>query len=213
MMAAKRVTIDVVVDTVCPWCYVGKKRLETALSRFPDVQFTVRWFPYQLAPTAPVEGRNKLEMYNEKFGAARVAQMMPMMAQTFSQLGLKYSVGGLTGNTLDSHRLIHWAGQVGGPQVQNALVEELFSNYFCEEKYINDRSVLVAAAEKAGLQGAAEYLADSNNGLSEVKQLLASKARGISGVPNFTIANTYQVSGAQPPEEFESIIRSVLDKQ
>lgn len=77
-------------------------------------------------------GEDKLQMYKSKFGEARVAQMLPMMTKTFSDLGVNYSIGGLTGCTLDSHRLIHWAGEVAGEAAQDAVVTELFSNYFSE---------------------------------------------------------------------------------
>lgn len=105
--------------------------------------------------------------------------------RTYKNEGLSYSVGGLTGNTLDSHRLIEWAGRFGADK-QNALVEELFANYFCQEKFINDQGVLVAAAEKAGLHGAAEYLADPQAGRQEVLERVA-RAQGVGGVPHFTI--------------------------
>lgn len=178
-----------------------------------NVEFEVRWFPFQLDSKAPVQGVNKLEMYKAKFGESRVAQMLPMMTQTFADLGLSYSLGGLTGNTLDSHRLIHRAGEVGGAQMQDQLVEELFLNYFTQEKFINDRAVLVAAAEKVGLAGAAEYLADPQNGRSEVLSLISSKARQINGVPNFTINNRYSLSGAQDPSTFTQVFSQVLEEE
>eukprot|EP00955_Chlamydomonas_euryale_P057223 356698-Chlamydomonas_euryale.AAC.3 len=112
----------------------------------------------------------------------------PSAQQTFEQVGLKYSVGGLTGNTMDSHRLIQWAGKVGGPSAQDKVVEYLFRGYFTQERFINDRALLLEAADAAGLQGAAEYLANPENGLSEVQaELAAARARAVSGVPNFTI--------------------------
>lgn len=105
--------------------------------------------------------------------------------RVYANEGLHYSTGGLTGNTLDSHRLIEWAGKHGADK-QDALVEELFLNYFTQEKYIGDREVLVAAANKVGLTGAAEYLADPNNGRQEVLDMV-NKARGIGGVPFFVV--------------------------
>ncbi|GAX73894.1 hypothetical protein CEUSTIGMA_g1344.t1 [Chlamydomonas eustigma] len=183
------------------------------LKKTSGVDFEVRWHPYQLNPNAPKEGQNKLQMYQDKFGAARVAQMLPQMTKVYSDLGLNYSIGGLTGNTLDSHRLIYWAGQQGGAEVQNSLVEELFKNYFTEEKYINDRTVLVAAAEKVGLQGAAEYLMDPNNGLKEVQEEMADMARGVSGVPHFTISDRYVLSGAQDPSTFVQAFKKVLEER
>ncbi|GLC45550.1 hypothetical protein PLESTB_001205300 [Pleodorina starrii] len=208
-----KISVDVISDTVCPWCYIGKRRLERAMSPFAGrAEFTVRWLPYQLNPDAPKEGRNKLEYYNEKFGAARVAQMVPAMTRTYAEEGLQYSIGGLTGNTLDSHRLIAWSEQFG-PQKQNELVEELFQNYFCQEKLISDRGVLLAAAAKVGLpaDGAAAVLDDPRVCAQEVKQQL-ERARGVGGVPFFIINKSYKLSGAQPPEHFEEVFEQLCSR-
>ncbi|GIL73974.1 hypothetical protein Vretifemale_3965, partial [Volvox reticuliferus] len=209
----KKISIDVISDTVCPWCYVGKRRLERAMARFADrAHFTVRWLPYQLNPDASKEGVVKMDYYNQKFGAARVAQMIPHMTRTFADEGLQYSVGGLTGNTLDSHRLIAWAEKFGAEK-QNALVEELFQNYFCQEKHISDRGVLLAAAVKVGLpvDEAAAVLDDPRAHLQEVQQQL-DRARGIGGVPFFIINNSYKLSGAQPPELFEEAFEEICSR-
>ncbi|EFJ49696.1 hypothetical protein VOLCADRAFT_80613 [Volvox carteri f. nagariensis] len=209
----KKISVDVISDTVCPWCYVGKRRLERAMARFADrADFTVRWLPFQLNPDAPKEGVVKLEFYNQKFGAAQVAQMMPRMARTFAEEGLQYSVGGLLGNTLSSHRLIAWSEQFGADK-QNALVEELFQNYFCQEKHISDRGVLLAAAVQVGLpaDGAAAVLDDPQAHLQEVQQQLA-RGRGVGGVPFFIINKSYKLSGAQPPEHFEEVFEEICSR-
>lgn len=181
------------------------------MSKFADkAEFEVRWLPFQLNPAAPKEGANKLQVYNDKFGPGRVAQMMPQMMKVFADEGLAYSLGGLTGNTLDSHRLITWSEQFGRDK-QNALVEELFRNYFSEEKYIGDHAVLLAAADKAGLpHGAAQaLLADPSACLPEVQALLQGRARGVNGVPFFVIQNKYKLSGAQPAEQFEDLFEQL----
>uniref|UniRef100_A0A061S152 Dsba oxidoreductase n=1 Tax=Tetraselmis sp. GSL018 TaxID=582737 RepID=A0A061S152_9CHLO len=98
--------------------------------------FVVNWRPFQLNPSASREGVNKLEMYREKFGEERLRQIMPRLTQVFAEEGLKYSLGGLTGNTLNSHRLVAAAERVG---LGSALVEELMKGYFTEERFINDR--------------------------------------------------------------------------
>mmetsp|Transcript_22325 Transcript_22325/g.66548 ORF Transcript_22325/g.66548 Transcript_22325/m.66548 type:complete len:264 (-) Transcript_22325:320-1111(-) len=214
--AARKISVDIISDTVCPWCFVGKRRLEAAMAEMKGkgVDFDVRWHPYQLDPSAPTDGVDKMKMYQEKFGKARVAQMMPMMTQTFEQVGLKYSVGGLTGNTMDSHRLIQWAGKVGGPSAQDKVVEYLFRGYFTQERFINDRALLLEAADAAGLQGAAEYLANPENGLSEVQaELAAARARAVSGVPNFTIDGRVVLSGAQDPSTFVEVFEQALQQK
>lgn len=206
---AKTVKVDVTSDTVCPWCFVGKKNLEAAIAQLPeDVHVEVTWRPYQLNPSAPREGVDKEQFYMEKFGP-RVPAIMERMSSIFANLGHKYSLGGKTGNTLDSHRLLWWAlhGPQGSVQKQNALAEELFLDYFTREKYIGDREVLAAAAERVGLPGAREFLEDTTAGTKEVKEEMSRFGRGVSGVPYFRIAGQ-KLSGAQPPEVFVEALMS-----
>lgn len=169
----------------------------------------VRWRPYQLNPGAPEAGESKREMYHRKFGAQRVAAMVPMMTQRFAEVGVAYSLGGLTGQTMDSHRLSAHALKVGGEAVQNALMEELFLNYFSQEKYIGDSAVLAAAAEKVGLEGAAAVIADKGVMRAEVEGELRSFARGVRGVPHFVIDGQHHLSGAQPTEAFVEIFEEL----
>lgn len=184
------------------------------MARFADrAEFTVRWLPFQLVPDMSKEGVDKLEYYNKRFGAQRVAQMMPSMARTFQEEGLEYRLGGLTGNTFDSHRLIAWAEKFG-PVSQNALVEQLFLSYFTQEKFIGDRGVLLEAATKAGLPAdqAAALLDDPQAMAAEVKAGLV-RGRGVGGVPFFTVDKTYKMSGAQPPELFEELFDQICSSK
>merc|ERR1719310_424135 len=127
--------------------------------------FNVKWLPFQLNPQAECgAGVNKLQMYKKKFGEARVNQMLPMMMQVGREENINFSYGGNTGNTFDSHRLISFADKQGK---QDELVEELFKNYFEEEKCISDRAVLLAAADKVGLKDA-EQMLNSGAEVSEV---------------------------------------------
>eukprot|EP00475_Leptophrys_vorax_P003992 TRINITY_DN12336_c0_g1_i1.p2 TRINITY_DN12336_c0_g1~~TRINITY_DN12336_c0_g1_i1.p2 ORF type:complete len:159 (-),score=14.22 TRINITY_DN12336_c0_g1_i1:339-761(-) len=132
--------------------------------------------------------------------------MTARMTQVFADLGLSYSLGGLTGNTLDSHRLLAYARSKGAA-VQNAVVEELFLDYFTREKYIGDREVLVAAAERVGLTGAREFLEDPKAGLSEVESDLKRFRGRVNGVPHFMIGDQ-QFSGAQPPEVLAAALKA-----
>eukprot|EP00249_Psilotum_nudum_P009035 c21666_g2_i1 orf=204-629(+) len=130
------ITIDVTSDTVCPWCFIGKRYLERAMDAAKDTyNFEVRWHPFLLNPNAPKAGIDKMEYYKTKFGEARAALIIDRVKKAFSDIGIDFKCGGLTGSTLDSHRLIELAGQQGLDK-QNALVEELFINYFTQEKYI-----------------------------------------------------------------------------
>lgn len=173
-------------------------------SGLADVE--VQWRPFLLNPNASSQGQNKLEYYNSKFGEQRVQSMIPFMTERMKEVGISYSMGGLTGSTIDSHRLIAFAEKQGYAK-QDEIVEELMKNYFSEEKFLGDREVLIQAADKAGLIGAAEFLADPNNGMAEVQeQLQLSQTLRVTGVPYFVVkvgnktAATF--SGAQPADAF-----------
>lgn len=211
----KSIRVDIVSDTVCPWCYIGKRRLEAAIAKFRgQAQFDVRWHPFMLNPNAPVEGQDKAAMYEAKFGKERVASMIPMMQENFRKEGLKpMSFKGLTGNTLNSHRLIWKAGTISA-QAQDAVVEDLMQAYFCDEKFINDPTVLRSAAAKAGLQLDVDEFLRSGEGTDEVRQELVKYARGyhVSGVPFFVIDGKHTLSGAQPPEQFAAVFDQALEQ-
>eukprot|EP00246_Nothoceros_aenigmaticus_P001936 TRINITY_DN12619_c0_g1_i1.p1 TRINITY_DN12619_c0_g1~~TRINITY_DN12619_c0_g1_i1.p1 ORF type:complete len:210 (+),score=33.57 TRINITY_DN12619_c0_g1_i1:208-837(+) len=207
MATKKIIQVDVTSDTVCPWCYVGKKYLEKAIDETKDrYQFEVRWHPFFLNPDAPAEGINKREYIRQKFGESQIKPLFDHVNKVFADLGLAYSLDGLTGKTLDSHRLIYLAGQQGYEK-QNALVDELFANYFSQDKYIGDRKVLVAAADKVGVHGAQEFLDDPHAGLKEVTDEVKKFSRGVSGVPHFLINGRYQLSGAQQPQAFIEVFQ------
>ncbi|KAI3862329.1 hypothetical protein MKX03_036896 [Papaver bracteatum] len=197
----KLIKIDVSSDTVCPWCFVGKKNLDKAIESSKDqFDFEVRWHPYMLNPSAPKEGVLKRDFYREKFGS-RVQQIEGRMTEVFRGIGYNYDMSGLTGNTLDSHRLITFAGHQGLDK-QHALVEELGLGYFTQGRYIGDRDFLVEAASKAGIEGAAEFLENPNSGLNEVHEELQKYSTQISGVPYYVINGKHKLSGGQPPEVF-----------
>lgn len=198
----RRIQIDISSDTVCPWCFVGKKNLDKAVAASKDqYDFEIRWHPYQLDPNSPKEGVVKREHYHEKFGP-QFARMEARMSEVFKKLGLEYNLSGLTGNTLDSHRLIYFAGQQG-PDKQHNVVEELCIGYFTQAKYVGDWEFLLECATKAGVEGAAEFLLDPNNGVKEVKEELEKYSAHLGGVPFYLINNGKQkLSGAQPPEVF-----------
>ncbi|KAK9150637.1 hypothetical protein Syun_008946 [Stephania yunnanensis] len=194
------IKIDISSDTVCPWCFVGKKNLDKAIASAKDqFDFKIQWHPYLLNPSAPKEGIPKREFYEKKFGSQSL-EIAARMTEVYRRLGLEYDMSGLTGNTLDSHRLITWAAH-NGLDKQNALVEELFIGYFTQGKYIGDRKFLAEAAAKVGLEGAEEFLEDPNKGVAEVHEELA-KYSTINGVPHFVIDGEIKISGGQPPEVF-----------
>ncbi|XP_027077270.1 uncharacterized protein LOC113753131 isoform X1 [Coffea eugenioides] len=195
------VQVDISSDTVCPWCFVGKKNLDKAIASSQDqYDFKIKWHPFFLNPSAPKEGVNKKEFYRNKFGS-QSEQIATRMTEIFKGLGMDYDMSGLTGNTLDSHRLLYLAGQQGLEE-QHKLAEELFIGYFTQGKYIGDREFLLESARKVGVEGAAEFLEDPNKGLKEVNEELHQFSANISGVPHYVINGKYQLSGGQPPESF-----------
>uniref|UniRef100_A0A5B6ZMM8 DSBA-like thioredoxin domain-containing protein n=1 Tax=Davidia involucrata TaxID=16924 RepID=A0A5B6ZMM8_DAVIN len=197
----KLIQIDISSDTVCPWCFVGKKNLDNAIASSKNqYDFEIRWHPYFLNPSAPKEGVDKKEFYRNKFGS-RAEQILARMSEVFKGFGLEYNISGLTGNTLDSHRIIYFAGQQGADKQHN-LVEELSLGYFTQAKYIGDREFLVESASKVGVEGAAEFLDNPNNGLKEVNEELEKYSAHINGVPFYVLNGKHQISGGQPAEVF-----------
>ncbi|XP_030547904.1 uncharacterized protein YwbO isoform X1 [Rhodamnia argentea] len=197
----KLIRIDISSDTVCPWCCIGKKNLDKAIATAKNrFDFEIKWHPFFLNPSAPKEGVNKKEYYLKKFGS-HSESMEARMRELFRGIGLEYNMSGLTGNTVDSHRLVYYAG-TQGLEKQHKLVEELFIGYFTQGRYIGDREFLVEAAAKAEVDGATEFLDNPKNGLQEVNEELEQYSSNISGVPYYVINGKYRLSGGQPPEAF-----------
>lgn len=197
----KLIRIDVTSDTICPWCFVGKKNLEKAMDATKDLyNFEVKWHPFMLDPSLPKEGLDKNEFHRKKFGS-RAQTLINTVDQAFQGVGYRFGSGGLIGNTLDSHRLIELAGRQGLDK-QNALVDSLMIQCSTQEKYIGDREVLLAAAKSAGIDGAEEWIDNPNSGLLEIQIEMEKNAQKISGVPHFLINNKYQQTGAQAPDSF-----------
>ncbi|XP_052205240.1 uncharacterized protein LOC127810059 isoform X1 [Diospyros lotus] len=204
----KLIRIDISSDTVCPWCFVGKRNLDKAVDSTKDqYNFEIRWHPYFLNPSAPKEGIGKQEYYEDKFGLQK-ERIFSRMTEIFRSLGLEYDTSGLTGNTMDSHRLIYFAGQQGLDK-QHSLVEELFLGYFVQGKYIGDREFLLECARKVGVEGAAAFLEDLNNGLQEVNEEVKKYSANVTGVPHYVINGKVQLSGGQPPNIFLRAFQAV----
>ena len=178
------------------------------------LEFSVSWRPFFLDPRLPGgDGKDKMQHYRDKFGAERVAQMMPRMVQTFADEGIPgYSIDGRVGNTMDSHRLLEYALTKGGPQKQDELVEVLFDRYFLKGQALSSRSVLLEAASAANLDGA-EALLDSGHGSEAVWQEVETAYNaGVTGVPYFRIdggGHGKEISGGQEAAAFLQIFRSL----
>ena len=214
-MAARVIHVDVVSDTICPWCFVGKRRLLAGLAlarraaRTP-LELEVRWRPFFLDDTLPGgAGVDKLARYNAKFGAARVASMLPMMARVGAAEGIAFAWGGNTGATLDSHRLQEWARREGGPPLADRLNEELFQRYFERAQTPCDREVLADAAAAAGLDRAAAAAFLASGELAREVQAEAAEwraAHAVSGVPFFVFDGVEVVEGAQDAAIFAAVL-------
>ena len=200
--------IDVISDVVCPWCLIGKRRLERALRERPEVSAEVHWRPFQLNPDMPEAGRDQKAYYLEKFGSAeRVRELTGTMAAAGRSEGIDFDFGNIpkAPNTLAAHRLVRWAGSAG---VQDQVVEALFRAYFLEAGDVGDHQTLVAIGGAAGMDGALleEFYAtgrDIDLVKGEVEQ---AAAMGVSGVPCFIFERSYVVQGAQQPEHFLPVI-------
>ncbi|KAF9363310.1 hypothetical protein BGX34_004416 [Mortierella sp. NVP85] len=207
--AAKTIKVDIVSDTVCPWCYIGKKRLETAITSFKskaenkEVEFEVNWHPYQLDPSASETPVPKMVMYSRKFGQDRAPLIRDRMIQVGKEEGIQFAYDGNIVNTLNSHRLIAYATKHGK---QDEMVNQLFKDYF-EENKCGEIDTLIDSAAKVGLdrEKVAQFL-KSDEGAQEIKaEINKAKTQGVQGVPFFTINGSYSCSGAQEPQTFEAL--------
>ena len=194
-------TIDVVSDVVCPWCFIGKKRLEKALALRPDTPVEVRWHPYFLNDWVPREGISRDEYLTKKFGSPeRYKSIAGRVADAAAAEGLTYNVGGIARqpNTLDCHRLILWARNTGDPARMKQRLMEL---YFTEGADLTDREVLVQAAADCGMDPAVtrDLLASDRDVERVTQEAEQAKQAGIDGVPCFIFGGVLAVSGAQDP--------------
>ncbi len=201
--------IDVVSDVVCPWCYLGKKRLEAALAALPDIEATIRWHPYQLDPSVPPGGIDRAKHMAEKFGdLARLEAAHDRLSELGLHEGIVYNFDRIerAPNTIDAHRLVRWAGAIGK---EAEAVDRLFHLYFTEGADVGDHEVLADLAAELGLDRAEtlQRLA-GDEGREEVNvEIAAAQEIGVTGVPTFILIGRYGVVGAQPTEVFTRAIR------
>ncbi len=202
------IKLDILSDPICPWCFIGKARLDQALINHPDHPFTIEWHPFQLNPGMPAGGMDRREYLETKFGGrANALKVYGQIAQAAEESGLEIDFAAIerTPNTLDAHRLIHWAGIEGR---QTAVVTALFKAYFQEGKDIEDPATLRAIAEGAEMDGdmIARLLASDADRADIIARDSHARQRGVNSVPTFIVANTHVVPGAQPPELWEQVI-------
>lgn len=212
------INIDIVSDVMCPWCYIGKKRLEEAVKNLPDeLDVDIRWRPYQLDPTLPKEGKDRQQYLEEKFGGPERAKQIYsniLNAGREDNIDFNFSDIKVSPNTLDAHRVIRWAASEA-PGVQDRLVDLLFKAFFLEGKNIGDNTVLLDAAEAAGMDRAiTESLLVGTADCQEVEQEIeVARRMGVTGVPCFILDNKYAVMGAQASDVLAKAIRDVAKEK
>jgi predicted DsbA family dithiol-disulfide isomerase len=211
MTEQQPVRIDVVSDVVCPWCFIGKRRLEKALSLKPDIPVEVHWHPYFLNDWIPREGIAREEYLTTKFGSVdRYKGIAQRVAVAAAEEGLTYAVDKMKRqpNTTDCHRLIRWADGIGKAA---EMKQKLMDLYFTEGADLSDRAVLVQAAADIGLNAddLSKALASDQDVEQVEREAQSAKEAGIEGVPCFIFGGKFAVSGAQAPEYLaEAIERS-----
>jgi predicted DsbA family dithiol-disulfide isomerase len=208
--------VDVISDVICPWCYIGKKRLEQAITIFGgQQQVRVRWLPFQLNPTMPKEGISRKEYRIRKFGSwERSLELDAKVVAVGETEGIHFAIDRIdrTPNTVDAHRLIWLADQQG---CQTAVVEALFVAYFIEGREISNRQTLIDVVTEAGLKPQlAEAMLNSNEGMNAIKEAEElSRRHNVDGVPFFIINNEITLSGAQRPNAYLDAFREAIGLQ
>jgi predicted DsbA family dithiol-disulfide isomerase len=211
-MTDRRLTIEIYSDIVCPWCYVGKRRLERALTSVGGDRH-VTWRPFQLNPTMPLDGMDRTAYLKAKFGSLEIFGRMEeqlLAAGADEQIPFAFEKIQRTPSTFAAHRLVWYAAQQGK---QNEVVESLFRAYFLEGKNIGELKTLVRVAAEAGLDRTeTDTFLTSEQGVVEVKAEEAVGRRlGIRGVPSFVINSNIAISGAQPSDIFVSAIQQARE--
>ncbi|TPI63126.1 DsbA family protein [Mesorhizobium sp. B3-1-7] len=213
MSAENSITVDVVSDVVCPWCFIGQKRLDKAIAAASDVDVHVSWRPFQLDPTIPSAGMDRRQYMLGKFGSEeRIQQIHARIEPLGEAEGIHFAFGAIkvAANTLDAHRVIRWAG-AAGEDVQDRLVRRLFQLNFEEGVNIGDHAVLIKAAGEAGMDASVvETLLPTDADVEAVRNEIATASRmGITGVPCFLLEGKYAVMGAQDADTLADAIRQV----
>lgn len=207
------IKLDIMSDPICPWCYIGKTHLDRALADHPNHPFVIEWHPFQLNPDMPAEGMDRRAYLEQKFGgkegAVRAYAPVVEHAQN-AGLTINFEAMQRTPNTLNAHRLIHWAGV---EKRQTAAVDALFHAYFVDARDIGNIEVLADIADGIEMDAAVvTRLLTSDVDAEDIRTRDAhSRKMGISSVPTFIVANQHAVPGAQPPELWSKVIAELTN--
>jgi len=210
-LSQNSIKIDIVSDVACPWCYVGKRRLEAAIEQWKGAPVVIEWHPYQLDPNMRKEGLYRDEYLENKFGdIGRAQQMTEHLVQTGKELGIDFDFGEkwLAVNTLPLHQMLAIAGQEG---FKDAMKERFLKAYFVENLHLNEIKVLEKLGEEFGWspEKVSRITQDEALGKQIQEEIANYQQLGVSGVPFFIINNKYGISGAQPSEVFLNAFEQV----
>ncbi len=205
---AEQIKLDIMSDPICPWCYIGKAHLDKALAAHPDHPFAIEWHPFQLNPDMPAEGVDRRAYLEGKFGGKEgaVRAYAPVVEHAEAAgLTINFEAMKRTPNTLNAHRLIHWAGIEGR---QTAAVSALFKAYFVDARDIGDTEVLADVADSIEMDAAVvtRLLGTQEDAQSIRDRDSHSRSMGVNSVPTFIVAGQHAVPGAQPPELWAKVI-------
>lgn len=207
------ISVDVVSDIVCPWCFVGKKRLEQAVEMVDEIDVRVAWRPFQLDPTIPKGGHDRAAYMTAKFGSKEAVRASNERLTSIGReegIAFDFDAIRISPNSLDAHRLVRWAAVAGGT-IQSRLVDSLFSRYFERGENVGDHASLIEAARESGMDVAlVETLLPTPADRAEVEGEIATASKmGITGVPCFLLEHRYAVIGAQEASVLADAIREV----
>ena len=201
------ITLDIISDPICPWCYIGKANFEKAVEAKGYQPFDIFWRPFQLNPDMPKGGMDRRKYLEAKFGAERAETFYKQIEDHAKGAGLdvRFDLIERTPNTFDAHRLIRWSRSTG---MQNAVVNQLFVRYFERGEDLGDRDLLLDVAESVGMEREVVKQLYDNDADRELLETEESTAReiGVNGVPTFIVANKHVVTGAQPPDLWENVL-------
>ncbi len=208
------IKLDILSDPICPWCYIGKTKLDRALEARPDHPFEIEWHPFQLNPDMPKAGMDRRRYLESKFGSRdRAIAVYAQVEEAALEAGLEIDFERMrrTPNTLDAHRVIHWAGLEGR---QTPMVSALFRAYFTQGQDIGDREVLLDLVEEIGLDRdmIRKLIESEADRESIIERDVHARGKGVTGVPTFVVAHRHVVVGAQPAEMWVSVIDELLGR-
>ena len=209
------VKLDIMSDPICPWCYIGKANLDRALAQRPDHPFLITWHPFQLNPDMPKSGMDRRTYLETKFGGkdGAVRAYAPVVEHA-EAAGLTINLDAIkkTPNTIDAHRLIHWAGI---EQKQTPVVDALFQAYFVDGRDIGDSDTLADIADSAGLDASVvlRLLATEEDIKDIVDRDAAARGMGVNSVPTFIVGSQHAVPGAQPTELWLKVMDDLAEQE